>query len=62
MKPSEVTRAAVALGYKLLRQRKHLVWRHELTGALVTTSSSPGDRRAGRHEIARLRRLAITAT
>jgi DNA-binding response OmpR family regulator len=62
MKPSEVTRAAMALGYTLLRQRKHLVWRHELTGALVTTSSSPSDRRAIHHEISRLRRFALPAT
>jgi hypothetical protein len=62
MKPSTVTRAAVALGYTLLRQKRHLIWQHQQTGAVVVTASTPGDRRAVHHEIARLRRLAIPAT
>jgi hypothetical protein len=62
MKPSEVTRSAMALGYTLLRQRKHLVWQHQQTGAVVVTASSPSDRRAIHHEISRLRRFALPAT
>ncbi len=58
MKPSEVTRAAVALGYRLVRQKRHLIWRHQQTGAVVVTASTPSDRRAAHHEISRLRRLA----
>jgi hypothetical protein len=56
-----VARLAASLGFELIRARRHAVWRHQLTGALVITSSTPSDRQALRN-IERDLRRAITVT
>jgi hypothetical protein len=56
-----VARLAASLGFELIRRRRHAVWRHQLTGALVITSSTPSDRQALRN-IERDLRRAITVT
>ena len=33
-------------GYKLIRSKKHLIWQHSITGAIVTTAKSASDHRA----------------
>jgi hypothetical protein len=56
-----VARLAASLGFELIRARRHAVWRHQLTGALVITSSTPSDRQALRN-IERDLRRAVTVT
>ena len=49
MKPKEISRLAEQFGYQLRRQSKHLIWQHQITGAVVTTSATPSDQRALRN-------------
>jgi hypothetical protein len=46
MKKNSVQRLAKKFGYELRRQSKHLIWQHQTTGAVVTTSKTPSDWRA----------------
>ncbi len=39
-------RVAAAMGFGLIRSSHHLIWRHERSGAVVATSSTPSDRHA----------------
>ena len=45
MKKTSITRAANALGYVLLRQTNHLIWKHPDTGAVVVTPKTTSDHR-----------------
>lgn len=56
-----VARLAASLGFELIRARRHAVWRHQLTGAQVITSSTPSDRRALRNIERDLRRAMPTS-
>ena len=56
-----VARLAASLGFELIRARRHAIWRHQLSGVVVITSSTPSDRHAIRN-IEREMRRAITTT
>jgi len=46
MKSNAIYRLAKQFGYELRRQSKHLIWKHQITGAVVTTAKTPSDWRA----------------
>jgi hypothetical protein len=43
---SELLELAAHHGFELIRCRRHWIWRHQATGAVVCTSGSPSDFRA----------------
>ena len=45
-------------GYKLIRSKKHLIWQHSITGAIVTTAKSASDHRAMKNQEKRFMRFA----
>ena len=49
MKSKDISRLAAQFGYELRRQSKHLIWQHQITGAVVTTSRTPSDWRVLRN-------------
>ena len=49
MKKNTIHRLANQFGYELRRQSNHLIWKHQMTGAVVTTSKTPSDWRALRN-------------
>ena len=49
MKNTPFTRAAERFGYRLKRAKKHLIWEHIVTGAVVVTPKSASDYRAIRN-------------
>ncbi len=57
-----VARLAASLGFELIRARRHAIWRHQQTGAVVVTASTPSDRQALRNIERDLRRSAIPIT
>jgi predicted RNA binding protein YcfA (HicA-like mRNA interferase family) len=49
MKRNPIYRLAKQFHYELRRQSSHLIWVHQTTGAVVTTSKTPSDWRALRN-------------
>jgi hypothetical protein len=53
-----VARLAASLGFELIRARRHSVWKHQHSGAVVVTASTPSDRQPLRNIERDLRRSA----
>ena len=41
-----ISELAASYGYELIRRSRHLIWKHRITGRVVTTSRTPSDHRA----------------
>ena len=44
--PKELKKLMKKNHFSIIRQKKHIVWSHNVTGALVTTSSTPSNQNA----------------
>ena len=44
-----ISELAASYGYELVRRSKHLIWKHRITGRVVTTARTPSDHRALRN-------------
>jgi hypothetical protein len=52
---------AASLGFELIRQTKHQIWRHQLTGATVVASKTPRHSRYAIQKVERDMLRAISA-
>ncbi len=57
--PKQLTEAAEALGFRLLRANKHAVWRHS-NGAQVVTAITPSCYHAMKNALSTMRRAAAS--
>lgn len=56
MKTTDVKKLCESHGFKLIRSKKHFVWKHP-SGVVLTTAKSPSDRRAFTNIDKRIKRL-----
>jgi len=56
MKASDVKKLCESHGFKLMREKKHFIWKHP-SGVVLTTARSPSDRRALTNIDRRIKRL-----
>lgn len=58
--PKQLTEAAEALGFRLLRSKRHAVWRHT-SGKQVVTPITPSCYHAVKNAISTMRRVAASS-
>lgn len=56
MKASEIKKLCETHGFKLMREKKHFIWKHP-SGVVLTTAKSASDRRALTNIDRRIKRL-----
>lgn len=56
MRQQDVKKLVQGYGFKLIRQKKHFIWKHP-SGLVLTTAQSPSDRRALSNIDKRIRRM-----